>query len=303
MKTNIKKIISGILLGSLALLSSCSSDDNSSKPNSVFSTTTSGAILRTISINQGTFNFISPSDEWSATLEIQGISLNQLREIKLYAKHVSTATSDEAYIKSFNSSIFQNGPFNLPRGDVKVSLTEVLSGLQLTDGEYTASDKFILRFEMVLTDGRTFSSNNASATVTGGSYFSSPFQYSAQFFCPLTDASTFNGTYTVVTDAWADYAAGDTVPVVYDPADGQYTFRIMSTNNPYISNASTSYMKVTINPNDGSVTVQSNEDFNYPGFAVLSVTGIGTVGTCTGDINLVLDFGPYTENSFILTKN
>lgn len=303
MKTLIKKITLCALFGCFLLLNSCASDDNSSSVNKVLSTTGSGAILRTISINQGTFNFVNPSDEWSATLEIQGISLAQLAEIKLYAKHVSSTISDEAYVKSYNSSIFENGPLNLPRGDVRVSLTDVLNGLQLSDGEYSASDKFVLRFEMILTDGRKFSSNNASATVTGGSYFSSPFQYSAQFFCPLADASIFNGTYTVSEDIWQDYAPGATVPVVYDPSDGPYTFRILSTNNSAISNATTSYIKVTINPADGTVTAESNEDFDYPGFAILPVTGVGTVGTCTGDIDLVLDFGPYTENNLKLTKN
>lgn len=61
-------------------------------------------------------------------------------------------------------------------------------------------------------------------------------------------------------------------------------------------------MEVTINPADGSATVISNECFNYPGFDCVDVTGTGSVGTCTGDINVVLDFGPYTDNGFSLVK-
>lgn len=305
MKTYLKIFSHYLFLVGVILMTSCESDDNSSVANQVSSSTTAGAVLRTISINTGTFDFTNATAEWSATLEAQGVGNGSgISEIKLYSTYTGAGvTSDEAFVKSYPSSIFSPGPNEYPRADFNVSLTEVLTALNIAPGSYTPSDSFNLRFEMVLTDGRTFSATNASATVTGGSYLASPFQYSAQFFCPLTDASIFDGTYTVVADAWADYAAGETVPVVYDPTDGDYTFRIMSTNNPFIANSATSYMLVTVDPADGTATVVSNEDFDYPGFAVLPVTGIGTVGTCTGDINLVLDFGPYTENTFTLVKN
>ncbi|NHM06523.1 hypothetical protein G4D82_04760 [Flavobacterium sp. CYK-4] len=305
MKTYIKKFSHCLLIAGLVLMGACESDDDSSLANQVNADTTSGVILRTITINSGTFDFTNPAAEWSATLEVQGAGNGSgLSEIKLYASFSdSNGTSEEALVKSYSPSILDSGPNGYPRGDFNVSLTEVLTALGMSAGEYTASDKFNLRFEAVTRDGRSFSATNASATVTGGSYLSSPFQYSAQFFCPLADASIFDGSYTVVADAWADYAAGDTVPVQYVASDGPYTFRILSANNPYIANAATSYMLVTINPEDGTATVTSNEDFDYPGFAVLPVTGAGTVGTCTGDINLVLNFGPYEDNTFTLTKN
>lgn len=61
-------------------------------------------------------------------------------------------------------------------------------------------------------------------------------------------------------------------------------------------------MEVTISPADAAVTVASNECLNYPGWACLDVTGTGSVGTCTGDINIMLDFGGYTDNDFSLVK-
>lgn len=305
MKTYINKFSYFLLALGIILFSSCESDDNSSLANQVTAGTTSGAVLRTISINTGTFDFTDTSAEWSATLEAQGVGNGSgVSEIKLFASFTdSDGTSDEALVKSYPASIFSPGPNEYPRGDFNVSLAEVLSALSINPGEYSASDSFTLRFEMVLTDGRVFSANNASATVTGGSYLSSPFQYSAQFFCPLDDASLFDGDYTVVADIWQDYAAGDTVPVQHVASDGPYTFRILSTNNIYITNPTTSYMLVTIDPADGTATVQSNEDFIYPGFGIFTVTGSGTVGTCTGDINLVLKFGPYEDNTLTLTKN
>ncbi|WP_309640146.1 hypothetical protein [Flavobacterium sp.] len=303
MKTYINRFSHYLFLAAVILMASCESDDNSSLANQVSAGTTAGAVLRTISINTGTFDFTNPAAEWSATLEAQGADASTISEIKLYANYTTNGeTTEESIVKSYSPSIFSAGPNGYPRGDVDVSLTEVLTALGIADGSYTANDSFNLKFEMVLTDGRTFSATNASATVTGGSYLNSPFQYSAQFFCPLADASIFDGNYTVVADAWADYGAGDTVPVTHVPSDGPFTFRILSTNNPFIANTGTSYMLVTIDPADGTATVQSNESFDYG--IPIDVTGDGTVGTCTGDINLSLDFSGQAQNqTFILTKN
>ena len=303
MKTYLKSFSHYLFLVGVILMTSCESDDNSSMPNQVMATTTAGAILRTISINTGTFDFTNPAAEWSATLEAQGADASTISKINLYANYTTNGeTTEESLVKFYAPSIFTAGPNGYPRGDVAVSLTEVLTALDIAAGSYTANDSFNLRFEIVLTDGRSFSSTNSSATVTGGSYLNSPFQYSAQFFCPLADASIFDGAYTVVADAWADYGAGDTVPVSHVPSDGPFTFRILSTNNPFIANPGTSYMLVTVNPDDGTATVQSNESFDYG--IPIDVTGDGTVGTCTGDINLSLDFSGQSQNqTFILTKN
>lgn len=120
--------------------------------------------------------------------------------------------------------------------------------------------------------------------------------------CPLTDASKFNGNYKVAVDDWADYNVGQIVPVVYNAASNTKVFRIMSTNNAYISNPTTSSMDCTLDTATGIVTVASNQTFNYIGWQNISVTGTGSVSPCTGDISLVLKFGTYTGNKFNLIK-
>jgi hypothetical protein len=86
--------------------------------------------------------------------------------------------------------------------------------------------------------------------------------------------------------------------------DAPYTFRILSANNPFIGNPNTSYIEVTINPLDGTVTAASNEPFDYGGGFLLPVTGDGRVGACTGDITLSLDFGTFgIDQAFVLTKS
>jgi hypothetical protein len=116
-------------------------------------------------------------------------------------------------------------------------------------------------------------------------------------------AEGFNGNYAVAVDEWADYSVGDIVPVQYDSALGLYKFKILSTNNPYIDNPTTSYMEVTVNPITSNATVVSNENFLYTGWLSIPVTGTGTVNFCNYSINLVLNFSSsYPNNEFNLIK-
>ncbi|WP_310378415.1 hypothetical protein [Flavobacterium sp.] len=305
MKTFINKIRLSVIALCFIFLNSCSSDESVS--SKIQSDVTAGAILRTIKVNQATFNFFDPSAKWSVTLEHQDAANGSLlAEVKLYARQTTGGVNKtEKFLKSYAASTFVAGPNDgYLRGDVTASLAEVLTALGLTTGQYTASDKMRIRLELILTDGRKFTLSDGSPTITGGSYFRSPYQYSVQFFCPLANASSFSGNYKVVTDAWADYNPGEIVPVQYNAADGLYTFRIRSTNNIYINNPGTSWMAVTINPATGGATVLSNEPFDY-GVPPTTVRGTGSVGTCTGDINLSLDFsGGYnaTKQGFTLVK-
>lgn len=287
----------------MVLLQSCSSDE--STPENVLDNTTRGAILRTTKVNQSTFNFFDTTSKWSVNIEEQDAENGALfSEVRLYVKHTKNGvTGPEVLLKSFPAASFPKGVNGLPTGEVSATLAETLSKLGITTGGYTTSDKFAMRLALVLTDGRIFTNTNSSSTVVGGVYFSSGFLYSVQFFCPFANVSTFNGNYKVTADAWQDYSVGDIVPVQYVPADGLYKFRINNTNNPYLVNSSTSYIIVTVNPTNAAVTVTSNEVWNYGGGFLTTVTGSGTVGSCTGDINLKLNFSGSSQNqTFNLVK-
>ncbi len=297
MKKYINKIL--LLFVAFALTQSCEYELKTI--DYVTDNTERGAVLRTVEIPSSTFDFYNTSSEWIVTLEAQDIENGQLLEkINVYSAFVNDGNiGDEVLVKEVPASGFATGPFGFPRGNVSLVLQEVLDAAELHNGDYDSGDSFNIRLESVLKDGRIFTSTNTVGTVTGGSFFSSPFFYSVQFFCALEDASIFDGYYIVTNDVWADYEPGEVVPVEFVSG---YTFRILSTNNPYINNPATSYMEITIDPLDGSATVVSNECFDYgPGFC-LDVTGAGSVGTCTGDINVVLDFGSYTDQAFSLVK-
>jgi hypothetical protein len=112
-------------------------------------------------------------------------------------------------------------------------------------------------------------------------------------------ASQFNGNYKVVLDKWNDYKVGATVPAVYNAADGTTKFRINASTNPALVNAATAYLLVTINA-DATVTVVSNEDYNYGGGDTTNVVGTGTVGYCGSFINLTLDFPGFAASGYAL---
>jgi len=299
---NIKPILAFALL---VFAWGCSDSDRI--VDEVFDTTTSGGILRTLSTNTGTFDFKDPSMAWSITVEAQDEEDGDLlKTVNMYAGLYRNAKliGTEEFIKEIPASSFTTGQNGLPVGDVTATLTEVTNSLGLDEVDYSSTDEFRIRLEYVMTNGRTWSRDDAGGTVLTSAYFKSPYLYTVPFFCALDDVSIFNGKYTVTVDSWADYSAGNTIPVTYNPDDGGYTFRILATNNPFLVNAATAYMIVKVNPEDGSVAISSNEDFDYGDDFVVTITGDGTVATCTGYINLSVDFGSgNADNTFRLTKN
>lgn len=186
----------------------------------------------------------------------------------------------------------------------KNELINAFSTLNTAD-DFDILDKFIISADVTLKDGTILKlHDNDGSTLYGADVANSELFKVVQVYnpsCPLEDASIFDGDYIVSEDTWQDYAVGDIVPVSYVSSDGTFSFRILSTANPYINNPDTSYLLVTVNPTDNTVVVQSNEDFDYgPGYG--PTTGTGTVGSCSGEINLTLAFGPYGGYKFSLKK-
>jgi hypothetical protein len=72
----------------------------------------------------------------------------------------------------------------------------------LADADAFGGDAFTIRFEIVGTDGATYSAADNSGTITG-SYFSSPFAYSAVVVCPPKPPTA--GIWTVeMQDSYGD---------------------------------------------------------------------------------------------------
>jgi hypothetical protein len=192
---------------------------------------------------------------------------------------------------------------------VNINQTDLYNAFNILNSasDVGLKDNLVISADLKLKDGSVVKMYNTDGTTNYGSGIANltgikVFQ-TYIVSCPLADASLFNGNYKVTADQWDDYGVGPVIPVVYNAANGTKVFRIPNTTRPYIVNGSTSYIIGTINTTTNAVTVTSNEPWDYGGGFIVTVTGTGTVASCTGDINLKLNFSGSSQNqSFNLVK-
>lgn len=295
MKNRILKITTALF--AFVALIGCSTDNK--VIDDVFEGVQKGAFLRITDVSGASIDLNNTASVFAISLEYQdgqGSTLLDRVEFGLTFNDNTTAGGDistTGTLATVPSSSFSPGAtYGLPQASYSFTYGEALTALGISQDQVEGEDSMIVTWTVFLTDGRSYSAKDANGNIAAiGGYYSSPFQYVTAFKCGLTDTSTlFNGDFEVTFDEWADYAEGELIPVIPDPTD-PLSFRILSTNNIYINNPTTSWMTVTVVDEDGNVTVQGNEDFDYgPGFQ-LDVTGSGKINTCTGDIDLSIDFG------------
>jgi hypothetical protein len=189
-----------ILLAMGALVLGCGEDDKLTVD--VQDTVERGAILRTVATLSSSFDIFDPEAFWGATLEVQDSEDGGLlSDVDVYVDFVDntpgngTTVTDEVMIDNIPGSAFTQGPNGFPRTDYNLTFSEVLSALGLTSADYDGGDQISIRMALNLTDGRSFTDTSAGATVGGGSFFRSPFLYSASLVCP-TD---LQGTHSYVS--------------------------------------------------------------------------------------------------------
>ena len=179
-----------------------------------------GAALRTIT-ESGSYRFFDPGNSlWSATLEPHDHESGGLTESVDW--YVSNGGNNEVLARTVSRSEMYDGPVGLPRMDISMSLAEA-GGLV---GGYQGGNTIIHRMVLKLTDGRTFSTESVSGSLTQ-SYFKSPFQYRKTITC-FMDAgivAAVPGLYTVnMTDSWGDGWNGAAVVMTLDGVDYSTSF-------------------------------------------------------------------------------
>jgi hypothetical protein len=194
----------------------CQESDNAI--DAVFDGTTKGAIIRTVSLNSGEFNSYDLNSAFDVDIEVQDEQNGGLMEkVNVYLGFKGT----EVLATSLTASSFTTGPFGLPRANIRVTLSEAVSALGLSSSQYTGGDALPVRLELVLTDGRVFSGDDASGSLQG-SYFSSPFKYNTVIKCIPTSAVP--GIYTIaMVDSYGDGWNGASVDVTIDGTTTSYT--------------------------------------------------------------------------------
>jgi hypothetical protein len=172
-----------------------------------------GAILRTISVNNAVMNSSDPMSTFSVTVEEQDEEDGALfQQVNVYCQLKDLTdgndSTDFILVTSIPASDFATGPVGLPRGDVVMTFGDAAAAMGVGPSQYSPGDVFVVGLEVVLTDGRSYDWTSAAGIITGG-FFSSPFKYNALLTC-----SPMPGDYTVFMidsygDGWQTTSGGD----------------------------------------------------------------------------------------------
>ena len=250
-----KKI--SILLGLLLIVTACSEPDN--LINDVLDNYTNGAVIRTIA-SSGEYNFYAPATSvFTATIEEHDNENGALMQnIEMY---VSLNSGAESLFQTLQPSEFTTGPTGLPRTDISVSLGDAMTTLGLSSSQYTGGDAVNISLKLNLTDGRSFSADQATGSMTG-SYFKSPYKYAKIIKCiPL---SAVPGIYTFnMADSYGDGWQGGGILVNVDgvvtkygvPDNGDATGL-----ETYVGNNSSGYATLTIPADANSMKFEWVDD-------------------------------------------
>ncbi|APA64932.1 MAG: hypothetical protein ABJO28_01570 [Maribacter dokdonensis] len=224
MKIN-NKILGAILGVSTLLISSC--DDGDKVIDTVFDETTRGAVLRTIEAD-GIFDRFDTSTTYGFTFEEQDYEDGDLLEkVDLYISFEDNteangdSTVDEILIETFLPADFTDGEFGLPRASYETTLANALSQLGLVEGDFDGGDAIQFRLILTLTDGRTFTNDDSTGTITG-SFFNAPYFYAPIIKC--IPPAPVAGEYTIeMEDSYGDGWNGASIDVVIDGVETSYT--------------------------------------------------------------------------------
>ena len=236
MKINYK-VFTALALTSL-MFTSC--DEGDAVVDSITANTLRGAVLRTIAVTSNELPIGVAEGNFAVDLEIQSEEDGTLvTSVDVYGSFRDNTPGNgpgnaaEVFLETLDASTFTTGSRGLPTFSYSVTLPELLAATGVAESEVDGGDEFRVRFELVLSDGRTYSFAQNSGTLTQ-TYFASPFLYTATIVCPPTAPAA--GTWTFETlDAYGDSWNGASLDVSIDGAD---PIVIANTNADGISNNS-----------------------------------------------------------------
>ncbi len=163
-----------------------------------------GAILRTLSVDNALFNSSDNSTAFVVTVEEQDEQDGGLLEsvdvyVTLRDLTGGTTVAVDKYVKTYDASVFTTSAVGLPQATISANYGETFAALGVTADGVEPGDIFQMELRLNLTDGRTFGKSSAAGIITGG-FFSSPFVYNTLIIC-----SPASGDYTVdMHDSYGD---------------------------------------------------------------------------------------------------
>ena len=209
-----KKIINKFILIALVVstFNSCSNDPNNAI-YSVFDGVEYGAVLRTLEITSPTFDVVNLSSYFEVIIEEQDEEFGGLlSQVEVY---ISANGGSEALVTTIPASEFTISSNGLPSTTIRITLQESLTALGLSASDVACGDQMVVRLKVDLTDGRSFSVEDGSGSLQG-SYFKSPYAYSANIVANLPSDTVYTGQYLLeMTSPGGIFGAVDYLDGVY----------------------------------------------------------------------------------------
>ncbi len=188
-----------ICIGSLT---SCSEDTILTPGNIV--EPQNGAVLRTISFANSHFDIDNLESTFSVNIEEQDATRGDILEnVQVYISYLVNNTSGgqgtptkEVLLRTITPDLFtRNSVTDLLRTQLEISFSEALQATGMQSSQISCGDQFLVRLALNLTNGLSFSVNDANSQIIGAQgFFSSPFCYTINVIEPI-DPILFTGTY------------------------------------------------------------------------------------------------------------
>ena len=178
----------------------CSSDDKAIEV--VTNEIEYGAVMRTLQVNYAEFHPGDLSTTFSVDLEEQDVEDGALLDqVDVYIRFLDNTTeindhsTQEVFYRTIEKSDFTIGPEGLPRTNLSISYNEALEITGVTENLVACKDQFLVRLDLKLTDGRSFTLGDSSSIIVAfDSFFSSPFLYTINVVEPIAE-DLFTGIY------------------------------------------------------------------------------------------------------------
>ncbi|MEM9364199.1 MAG: hypothetical protein AAGA43_16275 [Bacteroidota bacterium] len=231
MKTNNNKI--AVLGIALATLFACETDDKI--VDEILADVGTGAVIRTIDEeNDLVYNDVTTSFDAGSTYtlvleeqdEEEGALLQSVEVFVNFddrsfetAGDADDMTTSEVSLQTLQASDFSTGDRGLPQATVSYTSAELVTATGIDETMIVGKDRFEFRLVLSLTNGETFTNSDVGGPVSGGAFFSAPFEYAPEIACSITEdlSGTHSYVTTIETVAPGQAPPGDDVPIGCDP--------------------------------------------------------------------------------------
>ena len=195
------------LLAVFVVLIGCNTDDKTI--DVVDENIEYGAVIRTLEVINTELNINDLNSAIHIDIEEQDVENGALfSQLDVYVQFLDRTPENgsnslaEMLLEERQPDVFSAGPSPdaYPRSTLQYSFSQLLDAMKLTPEQVSVKDQFILRMDLRLTDGRSFTKGTAISDILAfGSFFSSPYEYTVTVVDPIA-ADQFIGTYRITSE-------------------------------------------------------------------------------------------------------